>query len=109
MASAGVKPEVTVDAKAGFLSQDSQLRTVVLSLLLAVMTLALYWPVHQYSFLNLDDPKYVVNNPHISDGLTPGVIFWAFTHGYSGNWHPLTWIPHAADVQMFGMDRTPAR
>lgn len=106
MASAGVKAEVT-DARANFLSRDSQIRTVVLSLLLAMMTLAVYWPVHEHPFLNLDDPKYVTQNPHISDGLTPGVVFWAFTHGYAGNWHPLTWVSHAADIRLFGLDPAP--
>ncbi len=106
MASAGVKPEVT-DARANFLWRDSQIRTVVLSLLLALMTLAVYWPVHEHPFLNLDDPKYVTQNPHISDGLTPGVVFWAFTHGYAGNWHPLTWVSHAADIRLFGLDPAP--
>lgn len=106
MASAGVQSAVT-NAQANFLSRDSQIRTVVLSLVLAVMTLAVYWPVHEHPFLNLDDPKYVTQNPHISDGLTPGVVFWAFTHGYAGNWHPLTWVSHAADIRLFGMDPAP--
>ncbi len=71
------------------------------------MTLAVYWPVHQYPFFNLDDFKYITKNPHISDGLTPGVVFWAFTHGYAGNWHPLTWVSHAADIQFFRYDPAP--
>ena len=104
MASAVVKPEVQGQSQANLLTRDSQLRTVVLCLLLALITLAVYWPVHEYPFLNLDDPKYVTQNAHISDGLTPGVIFWAFTHGYAGNWHPLTWVSHAIDIQLFGLD-----
>jgi len=106
VASAGVQPEVA-HSKPDFLLRDSLLRTAVLTLLLALTTLAVYWPVHQYPFINLDDPKYVIKNPHISDGLTPGVVFWAFTHGYAGNWHPLTWVSHAADVQLFGLDPAP--
>jgi len=106
VASAGVQPAVT-NAKTNFLSGDSQIRTVVLSLLLAVITLAVYWPVHGYPFLNLDDPKYVTQNPHIADGLTPAVVFWAFTHGYAGNWHPLTWVSHATDIRLFGSDPAP--
>ena len=107
MASAGVKPEVAGQTSAGFLSRDSQLRTVILGVLLALITLAVYWPVHEYPFVNLDDPKYVTHNAHISDGLTAGVIFWAFTHGYAGNWHPLTWVSHATDIQLFGLDPAP--
>ena len=48
-----------------------------------------------------------MENPHIKDGLTGATVFWALTHGYSANWHPLTWMSHALDVQVFGMDPAP--
>ena len=56
-----------------------------------------------YPFIALDDSKYVTANPHIKtlDGST---VVWAFTHVYSANWHPLTWISHALDVEMFGLE-----
>lgn len=79
-------------------------RSVILSVLLFVVTVGIYAPVHNHPFFDLDDPKYVTENPHIADGLTPGVVFWAFTHGYAGNWHPLTWVSHAIDIQIFGLD-----
>ena len=75
----------------------------LLSLVLLVVTLAMYYPVHSYPFIALDDSKYVTANPHIKT-LDAGMVVWAFTHGYSANWHPLTWISHALDVQMFGLE-----
>jgi tetratricopeptide (TPR) repeat protein len=73
-------------------------------LLLAVVTIAVYAPVHDHPFSGLDDPKYVTQNPHIKDGLTPSSVVWGFTHGYAGNFHPLTWVSHALDVSVFGLD-----
>src|SRR5215472_7957531 len=107
VASAGVRPEAAMDSSPSFLSRDSPSRTLVLSLLLAFVTMAVYWPVHEHPFLNLDDPKYVTQNPHIANGLTPVTVVWAFTHGYAANWHPLTWASHAIDIQLFGLDPSP--
>ncbi len=78
-----------------------------LSLLLALVTVALYAPVHNHPFASLDDAKYVTKNSHIAGGLTPGAAFWALTHGYAGNWHPLTWVSHALDVGWFGLNPAP--
>ena len=107
MSSTSVPAQVTAQPRSNFLSQDSIARTVVLSLLLAVATIAVYSPVHNYPFVDLDDPKYVTNNEHIQNGLTPQAVAWAFTHGYSGNYHPLTWVSHAADISIFGMNPAP--
>ncbi len=52
----------------------------------------------------MDDPSYVVNNTHIKDGVNADTVLWAFTHGYAGNWHPLTWLSHAFDIQVFGLN-----
>ena len=54
---------------------------------------------------NYDDAAYVTENRHIQDGLTMEGIRWAFTTGHAGYWHPLTWISHMVDVQLFGLDR----
>jgi len=69
-------------------------------LLLAAIVIA-YYPVYQHPFLNFDDPVYVVNNPHIASGLSWDTVAWAFTTFYQFNWHPLTWLSHAHDVQLF--------
>ncbi len=69
--------------------------------LLVVATLAVYLPVRQHPFFNFDDPVYVINNPHIAGGLNWETVSWAFSTFYQFNWHPLTWLSHALDVELF--------
>lgn len=73
-------------------------------LTLTFATLAVYWQVHSYDFVNYDDPVYVSNNQDIQSGITFDSIKWAFTTAHAGNWHPLTWISHMFDWQLFGAD-----
>lgn len=74
----------------------------MICLLLALVTLALYWPVRNFQFNNYDDAQYLTANPNVQNGLTASAIKWAFTTGYGSNWHPLTWISHLIDIQLFG-------
>jgi Tfp pilus assembly protein PilF len=78
-----------------------------LAVLLALGTAAVYAPAMRNGFVNLDDPDYVTRNPHVLAGLTWADFRWALGSSYpSSNWHPLTWISHMADVQLYG--RNPA-
>lgn len=61
-----------------------------------------YWPVVDNGFVDFDDPAYVTENPGIASGLTLRTLVWAFTAFHQSNWHPLTWLSHAADLQAFG-------
>lgn len=79
-------------------------RNVVVCLLLAVATLALYNPVNHHPFVNYDDDRYVTENPAIHAGLTWDTIRWAFTSTAQANWHPLTWLSHAVDYQLFHLN-----
>jgi protein O-mannosyl-transferase len=79
-------------------------RTLVLCLLLAAGTLALYSRVSQAGFLRYDDDRYVVENPHVRAGVHWRTISWALTSFEQANWHPLTWFSHALDCQFFGLD-----
>ena len=72
-------------------------------LLLATATFATYWPVVHCGFTNHDDDDYITQNPHVLTGLTLGNVRWAFDSTHSNNWHPLTWISHALDCQVFGL------
>jgi tetratricopeptide (TPR) repeat protein len=74
---------------------------ICVGLLLAVF--AVYWRVGGFEFINFDDPDYVTENNAVKNGLSLGGIFWAFTHFYASNWHPLTWISHMLDCQLFGL------
>jgi Flp pilus assembly protein TadD len=77
-------------------------RPDVLCLLLAVVTLAVYWPAVHCDFLNLDDTYYFTANHHVQTGLKPANIVWAFTTRYASNWHPLTWLSLMLDATLFG-------
>jgi tetratricopeptide (TPR) repeat protein len=73
-------------------------------LFLAIAVLSVYWQVIRFDFVNLDDPAYVSENHVIIHGITSEGIKWAFKTVYNANWHPLTWISHMLDVQLFGMN-----
>ena len=72
-------------------------------LLLTLAALIAFWQVNQCDFINYDDPSYVTENIHIRNGITTEAIRWAFTIGYASNWHPVTWMSHMLDVQLFGL------
>jgi tetratricopeptide (TPR) repeat protein len=75
---------------------------LVILLGLAVMTFAIYAQVISHQFITLDDPTYIQENPMVNRGITGAGIAWAFTTFYATNWHPLTWISHMIDCQLFG-------
>jgi tetratricopeptide (TPR) repeat protein len=77
---------------------------ILIALALAALTAAAYWPIRQHPFVNFDDPQYVVENPRVTEGLTWPGVQWAFTTGHAGNWHPLSWLSHMADVELFGVN-----
>ena len=74
----------------------------LLAAFLALATIALYWPAAHFDFINFDDPLYVTDNNHVTQGLTWDGLRWAFTTFDASNWHPLTWLSHMADRQFFG-------
>jgi Flp pilus assembly protein TadD len=71
-------------------------------LALTFATTAVFWQVCTYDFVNYDDPLYIYENPNIQAGITLKTIKWAFTTGYANFWHPLTWLSHMLDWQLFG-------
>jgi tetratricopeptide (TPR) repeat protein len=71
---------------------------------LAILNLTLYLPTLRHPFTNLDDREYVTENSQVQSGLTLGTTRWAFTASVMGHWHPLTWMSHALDIEMFGQD-----
>ncbi len=79
-------------------------RTWVLSLLLVAATVALYYPVQGHPFVNYDDSVYVTANLHVQGGLDWDTVQWAFTTFEAANWHPVTWISHALDCQLFQLN-----
>ena len=70
---------------------------------LVIAVLAVYAQCVSHPFLRLDDPDYVLDNEHVSSGLSLANIAWAATAIHASNWHPLTWVSHMADVELFGL------
>src|SRR6266576_2268707 len=69
---------------------------------LAVVTFGIYAQVIGHRFITIDDLAYIEENPMVNRGITLRGLAWAFTTFHSGNWHPLTWIAHMIDSQLFG-------
>lgn len=73
-------------------------------LALALLTLVLYLPVRQHAFVLYDDPEYITENPHVRAGITLAGVQWALTTFHAANWHPLTWLSHMLDCELFGLE-----
>ena len=78
-------------------------RIILLSALLGALSLMVFWPVLRNGFVYYDDALYVTANPHVTSGLTVENILWAFGTGRGANWHPLAWLSHMLDAQLFGL------
>jgi protein O-mannosyl-transferase len=79
-------------------------KTLVASVVLAVLCLAIYAQTSGFDFINIDDRAYVYENRAVINGLYSKTLYWAFTAFYAGNWHPLTWISHILDFSLFGLN-----
>lgn len=79
-------------------------RTAALALALAGGTLLLYAQVAGFEFVRFDDNRYLTDNLHVQRGLSWAGLAWAFTTLHASNWHPLTWLSHMLDVELFGLD-----
>lgn len=79
-------------------------RTWLFICVLILLVLIAFEPVRHNDFIDYDDPDYITQNPHIQSGFSLSSIRWAFTAGHSSNWHPLTWLSHLLDVQLFGLN-----
>jgi protein O-mannosyl-transferase len=74
--------------------------------LLLLTVMIVFGQTAQFDFVNFDDDAYVYDNPHVSQGLTKDTVAWSFTAVHSNNWHPLTWLSHALDCQLYGTQHT---
>lgn len=87
--------------------RDNKKRTFHLYLFSACVGLAVaavFAPSLWFSFLNFDDDGYVTENPYLRATSLYSILYWAFTTRYEGNWHPITWLSHALDIRLFGLD-----
>src|SRR4030042_2039821 len=77
---------------------------ILISLSLIAITLAVFWPVKNFDFVSLDDEEYVVENPQVQRGLSLQGIHWALTTLHASNWHPLTWLSHMLDIELYKLN-----
>jgi hypothetical protein len=83
------------------MSKNKQICIICIFLTAAI--LIIFWQLNHCDFINYDDTYYVTNNQYVQNGITIDGTRWAFTTGHVGNWHPLTWLSHMLDVQLFGL------
>ncbi|MEN6422861.1 MAG: tetratricopeptide repeat protein [Smithella sp.] len=79
-------------------------KNLIVYVVLTIVTLAVFWQVNQFDFVNIDDGVYVTENSHLQSGLTLDGFRWAFTTTYAEFWHPLTWLSLMLDYQLFGLN-----
>jgi Flp pilus assembly protein TadD len=90
--------------KAGLPPQPASCwRVAVLCLVLAAITFAVFGQTAGFAFVNYDDNIYVYDNPVVEKGFSLKGFVWALTCGEIGHWHPLTWLTHMADCQIYGL------
>ena len=85
-------------------SSASTRRALLISAGLAALVVFVFSPVRHFEFVSFDDPWFVSRNTNVLAGLTWHGVAWAFTAGSEFYWHPLTWLSHMLDVQLFGLD-----
>lgn len=78
-------------------------RDLLISLFLIITTVTVYWQVTNHNFV-YDDESYITKNRSVQAGLTLESIIWSFTTTQASNWHPLTWLSHLLDYQLYGMN-----
>ena len=99
------KPRATSQPGAGRFTRLEK-RPLVLGLVLVIAAVVLYYPAIHHPFVNYDDDVYVTENAHVQSGLNWDTVEWAFTTYYAANWHPVSWLSHALDCQLFQLDPT---
>jgi tetratricopeptide (TPR) repeat protein len=82
----------------------SMRREIIVSLLLIIAIATVFSQLPGHDFVNLDDDIYVTENPHVQAGLTLDSLTWAFSFTDSPYWHPVTWLSHMLDCQLFGLN-----
>lgn len=104
MSSLEVQPGQHVDPRPAAWLAFFKARPYLFAVALIVLTLGLYYQVKSHPFVNYDDNVYVTDNTHIQGGLNWETVSWAFASYDAGNWHPLTWLSHAMDFQLYDQD-----
>jgi protein O-mannosyl-transferase len=86
---------------------SSRGKAIAVATVIALATVLAYWGVWHHAFIRVDDPYYVIDEPMVSNGLSGEGFVWAFTTPSANNYHPLTWLAHMLDCQLFGVRAGP--
>ncbi|MBN1764654.1 MAG: tetratricopeptide repeat protein [Sedimentisphaerales bacterium] len=84
-------------------SSGSKYRDILICMFLVAAVAVVYGRVVTFDFVRLDDPFYITENPQVNQGLSMPGVKWAFTQSHSANWHPLTWLSHMLDCDLFDL------
>ncbi len=103
MSSVGFEPDQQVHTRPDS-KPYSATRACLFGLLLVILCFAVYYPARSHPFINYDDNLYVTDNEHVKEGLDWDTVTWSLTTYEAGNWHPLTWMSHALDFQLYQMN-----
>jgi tetratricopeptide (TPR) repeat protein len=93
----------TIARKSATAGSNDRWLTFAICAFLAAISWFVLGQTLRHEFVNFDDTTYVLENPQVARGLTTGGIAWAFTHVHGANWHPLTWLSHMLDAQLYGL------
>jgi len=99
-----VQPNPSAQSRTPPSARPQANHALLFALLIVIVTIAVYSPVNRYAFADVDDAAYITDNPHIKHGLDWDGVKWAFTEYYLSNWHPLTWLSHGLDCQLFRLN-----
>ncbi len=83
---------------------NSSQRNLLICLVLVIATLTVYFQVRTFGFINYDTPEYLLDNNYVKKGLSIEGLKWSFTTIFMSNYHPVTWISHMMDVEIYGLN-----
>ena len=98
------RPAGKTQFASGQVAARPRLPAGLMAMLLALATIAFYWPAMQHDFVNYDDDRYVTENAQVQKGLSLENIKWAFVNPVADNWHPLTVLSHMLVCQVCGVN-----
>jgi protein O-mannosyl-transferase len=98
-----IRQQSPLNAASAATRGDDRRQIAGVCLALAAITFAVFGQTLRHEFVNFDDDDYVYENPMVAQGLTFKGLVWAFTRSHASNWHPLTWISHMLDCQLYGL------
>ena len=89
----------------GFEDTDkaNKILKVVVCIFLVVATFCIYSQIQDHEFIDFDDDFYITNNLNVQAGLTSESFKWAFTTSHPPYWHPITWLSHMLDYELYGL------